>query len=626
MADSGLFREWLAAGKPILADGAMGTLLHTHGVSIEACFDDLNRSRPELVTKIHAAYLQAGAQVLETNSFGANRFKLAAHGLETQMAEINATAVALAREAIRGAGVEAVVAGSVGPLGVRLAPFGRVKPAQALEAYREQIAALAEAGADLIIVETQNDLYELQEAVRAAREVCALPVVASVNFTRDDRTLLGDSPRRAAHLLLESGADVIGANCSGGPAQLLRLAQQLRQVAPQIPLSLMPNAGWPEHVSGRIMYPATPEYFGEYALAFARAGASLLGGCCGTTPEHIAEMRRALDALERAPERQVSAAPYPEREEAEPAAQEPTQLAQRLASGKFVLSVEVDPPRGFGIHKLLAGAHLLAEAGADAINVADNPMARMRMSPWAVCQLVQREVGIDSVLHFPTRGRNLLRVQGDLLASHATGVRNIFVVMGDPTSIGDYPEAMDNYDVVPSGLIQLIKQGFNLGVDHAGADIGEATSFFVGCALDQAAADREREFRVLRKKLQAGADFILTQPIYEPMSLASFLQDYRTRYGELRTPVLVGVLPLYSERHASFLHNEVPGIRIPAAVQQRIAAAGEGAPEEGVRIAVEMLEELKDFVQGAYLMPPFGRYDLAAEIIEAVASRAPNRA
>jgi homocysteine S-methyltransferase len=274
----------------------------------------------------------------------------------------------------------------------------------------------------------------------------------------------------------------------------------------------------------------------------------------------------------------------------------------------------------------LAGASLLAEAGADVINIADSPMARMRMSPWAVCQLVQREVGIDSVLHFPTRGRNLLRVQGDLLASHATGVRNIFVVMGDPTSIGDYPEAMDNYDVVPSGLIQLIKQGFNLGVDHAGADIGEATSFFVGCALDQAAADREREFRVLRKKLQAGADFILTQPIYEPMSLASFLQDYRTRYGELRTPVLVGVLPLYSERHASFLHNEVPGIRIPAAVQQRIAAAGEGAPEEGVRIAVEMLEELKDFVQGAYLMPPFGRYDLAAEIIEAVASRAPNRA
>jgi homocysteine S-methyltransferase len=559
---------------------------------------------------------------LETNSFGANRFKLAAHGLETRVAEINAAAVTLARQAIRAAGVEALVAGSVGPLGVRLAPFGRVKPAQAREAFREQIAALAEAGADLIIVETQYDLYELLEAVGAAREVCDLPVVASVTFTRDDRTLLGDSPRRAARLLLESGAYVIGANCSGGPAQLLRLAQQIRQVAPQIPLALMPNAGWPEQVSGRIMYPATPEYFAEYAVAFARAGASLVGGCCGTTPAHIAAMRRALDTLNHTADKMVSVASDPERDEAEALAQEPTQLAQRLSAGKFVLSVEVDPPRGFGIHKLLAGASLLAEAGADAINVADSPMARMRMSPWAVCQLIQRDVGIDSVLHFPTRGRNLLRVQGDLLAAHATGVRNIFVVMGDPTSIGDYPEAMDDYDLVPSGLIKLIKQGFNLGMDHAGADIGEATSFFVGCALDQTATDREREFRTLRRKLQAGADFILTQPIYQPSSLREFLREFRERFGELQVPVLVGVLPLFNERHASFLHNEVPGIRIPAPIRQRIAAAGVRAPEEGVRISVEIIEELAGFAQGAYLMPPLGRYDLAAEIIEAVAPRA----
>jgi homocysteine S-methyltransferase len=623
MVKTGLFREWLAAGEPILADGAMGTLLHSHGVSIEACFDELNRSRPELVGEIHRAYLQAGARVLETNSFGANRFKLAAHGLEGRVGEINAAAVELARQAIRSAGVEAAVAGSVGPLGVRLAPFGRVKPAQAREAFLEQIAALAEAGADLIIVETQNDLFELLEAVQAARQVCSLPVVASVTFTRDDRTLLGDSPRRAARLLLESGAEVIGANCSGGPAQLLRLAQQMRQVAPQVHLSVMPNAGWPEHVSGRIMYPATPEYFAEYAAAYAQAGVSLLGGCCGTTPEHIAHMRRALDELNGTAARPISVGPALEREEPQAPAQEPTQLAQRLAAGKFVLSVEMDPPRGFGVHKLLAGAHLLAEAGADAINVADNPMARMRMSPWAVCQIIQREAGIDSVLHFPTRGRNLLRVQGDLLAAHATGVRNIFVVMGDPTSIGDYPEAMDNYDVVPSGLIKLIKQGFNLGVDLAGADIGEATSFFVGCALDQAAADRRREFRVLRKKLAAGADFILTQPVYEPEGLRFFLREYQDQHGPLQAPVLVGVLPLYSERHASFLHNEVPGIRIPDSIRQRMAAAGEQAPEEGVRIAVETVEQLTGFAQGAYLMPPFSRYDLAAEIIEAVARRVP---
>lgn len=623
MAERNLLREWLASGKPILADGAMGTMLHSHGAPIEACFDELNRTQPELVAGIHAEYLRAGAQIVETNSFGANRFKLAAHGLEAQVGVINAAAVELARQAIRSTGVQALVAGSVGPLGVRLAPFGRVKTAQAQQAYREQIAALAEAGADLIIVETQNDLYELQEAVRAVRSVCDLPLVASVTFTRDDRTLLGDSPRRVARLLLESGAEVIGANCSGGPAQLLRLVQQMRQVAPEVRLSVMPNAGWPEQVSGRIMYPATAGYFGEYAAAFAHAGASILGGCCGTTPEHIAAMRRSLDSLDPAPAPAFSVAARPEREEAEAPPQEPTDLARRLAAGRFVLSVEVDPPRGFGIHKLLAGAHLLAEAGADAINVADNPMARMRMSPWAVCQLIQREVGIDSVLHFPTRGRNLLRVQGDLLASHATGVRNIFVVMGDPTAIGDYPEAMDDYDLVPSGLIHLIKQGFNLGVDHAGADIGEATSFFVGCALDQAAADQEREFRVLRKKLAAGADFILTQPIYEPQTLRSFLRDYRERFGALQTPILVGVLPLYSERHASFLHNEVPGIRIPQIIQERMAKAGERAPEEGVRIAVDLLEQLTGLVQGAYVMPPFGRYDLAAEIIEATAQRLP---
>lgn len=616
MSGARLFDDLIRRGTPLLADGAMGTMLHARGVSIEACFDELNLTRPKLIGEVHAGYLAAGAQILETNTFGANRFKLAPHGLENRVAEINAAAVILARNAVDESCAEAVIAGSVGPLGVRLAPFGRVKPQQAHLAYKQQIAALAEAGVDLILIETQSDLVELVEAVHAARETCELPVVASVTFTRDDRTLLGDSPRRATELLVESGADAIGANCSGGPTQLLRVVQQMHQAAPEIPLSVMPNAGWPEQVSGRIIYPATADYFAEYALAFAEIGATVIGGCCGTTPEHIAAMRKALDSRSQKRASTLSVAIRQEIEDPAPLAQEPTQLAQKLADGKFVLSVEVDPPRGFSIHKLLAGAHLLAEAGADAINVADSPMARMRMSPWAVCQLIQREVGVDSVLHFPTRGRNMLRVQGDLLAAHATGVRNIFVVMGDPTSIGDYPEAMDDYDVVPSGLIKLIKFGFNSGIDHAGSDIGEATSFFVGCALNPAARDPEREARVLKRKLEAGADFVLTQPVYETEAARSFLNRYRESQGELAVPVLVGVLPLYNQRHASFLHNEVPGIQIPDTIRQRIASAGDRAEEEGVAIAIEMLEELAGFAQGAYLMPPFGRYDIAADIIE----------
>jgi homocysteine S-methyltransferase len=416
---------------------------------------------------------------------------------------------------------------------------------------------------------------------------------------------------------------VIGVNCSGGPAQIWRILRQMRQAVPvegsarQPRFSAMPNAGWPEQIGGRIMYPANPDYFGEYALAFCEAGASLVGGCCGTTPQHIAAMRLALDGAGTgcAPSPAELAMPVESQEQLMPA-NHPSPLAQKLADGKFVISVEMDPPRGLSAHKLIAGASLLAEAGADVINVADSPMARMRMSPWAVCDLVQRTVGVDTTLHFPTRGRNLLRVQGDLLAAHALGIRNVFVVMGDPTSIGDYPDAMDNYDLVPSGLIKLIKQNFNLGVDHAGVDIGQPTSFFVGCALSLAAQDIDREIKNLQRKISAGADFLLTQPVYQPELVQAFLARYQKVHGALLLPVLVGVLPLYSARHASFLHNEVPGVNIPQPIQERIARAGENAPQAGVQIAIELVEQMKSWAAGIYVMPQFGRYDLAAEIIE----------
>jgi homocysteine S-methyltransferase len=442
-----------------------------------------------------------------------------------------------------------------------------------------------------------------------------------MTFTRDDRTLLGDSPAKVAAALAQSGAQVIGVNCSGGPAQALRILNTFKRVAPQAKLLAKPNAGWPEHVGGRIMYPAAPDYFGEYAAAFVEAGASIVGGCCGTTPAHIAAMRAALDAPGRISAWASGRSPLHIAAGDEPGAaapDQPTQLAEKLAAGKFVIGVEMDPPRGFSTHKLLAGAHLLAEAGADVINVADSPMARMRMSAWAVAHLIQRDVKIEAVLHFPTRGRNLLRVQGDLLAAHALGVRNVMVVMGDPTAVGDYPNAMDNYDVVPSGLVKLIKQGFNVGVDHAGADIGQPTSFFVGCVVNLCAPDVEKEIKTLRKKIVAGADFALTQPVYDVNVAREFLGRYEDKHGPLRLPLLAGVLPLFNERHTAFLHNEVPGIVIPAALRRRMEKAGDapGGPAEGVRIAQEILSELRGVMRGAYLMPPFGRYDLAAEIIE----------
>jgi homocysteine S-methyltransferase len=412
--------------------------------------------------------------------------------------------------------------------------------------------------------------------------------------------------------------DVIGVNCSGGPAQLSRILKQMCQAVPNAKFWVKPNAGWPEQVGGRIMYPADPEYFGEYALSFREMGACIVGGCCGTTPQHIASMRKALNGAPPLQRPEVSVFPQEETAEIAHPSGQPTQLAQKLASGGFAISVEMDPPRGLSTHKLLAGASLLTEAGADVINIADSPMARMRMSAWAVCDVVQRKVGIETTLHFPTRGRNLLRVQGDLLAAHALGIRNVFVVMGDPTAIGDYPEAMDNYDLVPSGLIKLIKQGFNVGVDHSGTSIGQPTSFFVGAALNLCPPDIEREIKNLHRKVQAGADFFITQPIYRAQDGPSLLERYEAKYGSLNKPVLAGILPLVSVRHASFLHNEVPGIFIPDETRQRIEEAGEEGPRVGVTVAVELIQQIKSWASGVYIMPQFHKFDMVADIIEQV--------
>ena len=611
------FLQQLSLGT-ILADGAMGTMLHARGVGFDKCFDELNLTNPAAVADIHREYIEAGAQLIITNTFGANRFKLKKHGLEEDMVEINRAGVELAKRAVAASFKDVLVAGDIGPLGVRIAPYGRVKPEEARAAFAEQVKALADAGAELIVIETMSDLYEIQEAIKAAKQTCNLPVVASVTFTRDDRTLLGDDPMKVARKLRDAGADVIGVNCSGGPSQLLRILKQMKQAVSDGKFWVKPNAGWPEQVGGRIMYPADADYFGDYALAFREAGASIVGGCCGTTPQHITAMKKAFESTPVLFTDSITV--LTDDESMDEPAEQPTQLAQKLSSGKFSICVEMDPPRGLSTHKLLAGASLLADAGADVINVADSPMARMRMSAWAVCDLVQRKVGVETTLHFPTRGRNLLRVQGDLLAAHALGIRNVFVVMGDPTSIGDYPEAMDNYDLVPSGLIKLIKQGFNVGVDHSGTSIGQPTNFFVGAALNLCPQDMDNEVKNLHRKVKAGVDFFLTQPIYRVDDGPKLLEAYEAKHGRLNKPILAGILPLVSAKHASFLHHEVPGIFIPDEARTRIESAGdaEHGAKVGVELAVDLIQNIKSWASGIYIMPQFHRYDMVAEIIEAV--------
>ena len=615
------FRQRLAE-RPYLFDGAMGTMLHTKGVSVDQCFDAINLHNPAVVAEIHRGYIDAGADVIETNSFGANRYKLTEYGYQHDVKLINETAVNIARRVIESSYKPVLLAGSVGPLGIRMVPLGRVTVAEVKAAYAEQVAALIFAepkGIDFLVFETLSDPKELETAVSAAREIAPdIPIVAEMTFTRDDRTLLGHAADAVAKWLAKLDVDVIGINCSGGPAQVLRLLMVMRQIAPDKLLAANPNAGWPEHTDGgRVMYPATPEYFGRYAHALTEAGAVLVGGCCGTTEAHIAAMRKALDnpqpsqiVLPR-----VNIVSHEERQTV--VVDPPTQLAENLANGTFVITVEMSPPKGIAAQRMLTSANMLKEAGANLLNIADSPLARMRMSAWAAAHLVQEQVGLETVLHFPTRGRNLLRIQGDLLASYAMGIRNLFITMGDPTKIGDYPEAMDSFDIVPSGLIQLIKQQFNEGLDKAGNSIDQATNFNVGCALSLTPKDVEREMKLLRKKVRNGADFAITQPVFDAETAVSFIKLYESTYNEPIIPIVAGIKPLYNIRNAEFLHYEVPGINIPEELRKRMRHAAK-PQAEGVKIAQETLGAIRPFVQGTYLMPAFGRYDLVADVIDGV--------
>lgn len=615
------FLERLARG-PILCDGAMGTMLYAKGIEFDECVSRANLLHPELVLSIHQDYILAGAEIIETNTYDANRFKLTPHDAMPLLREINIAGVRLARQAAESTGRQIFVAASIGPIGAPLAPVGHLSQYEAYTIFREQIRALLEGQPDVLIFETFGDLKEIEVAIRTARELTDLPAIAQMTFMNEGTTPVGYLPEQVARTLMNLPVEVVGANCSVGPARILPVIETMiaaRDERGERPLyfSAQPNAGFPEAKGGRIFYPATPEYFGDYAMKFAEAGVMVIGGCCGTTPNHVRAMRIGLDAQAKIARRKTPILVGESRRDKPVRAPEPfSQLQRKIEAGRFIVGVELDPPKGFDVEPVLANARVLKEAGADTVNIADTPRAQMRMSAWAIAHLVQTEVNIESVLHFPVRGRNLLRVQGDLLAAHALRVRNVFVVMGDPTAIGDYPAANDTFDLAPSGLTKLIKKHFNRGVDQAGSSIGAPCSFTVGVACDPGTQDVAREIKTLKKKVDAGADFALTQAIFEPDVLRNFIKRYEDEYGKLELPLFIGLLPLASSRHAEFIHNEVPGISLPDEIRERMRRSGDQGGQEGIRIAQEILLQVRQIARGVYMMPPFGRYERVADLLE----------
>src|SRR5262245_53650028 len=607
----------LAAG-PLLCDGAMGTLLYARGVSLDACFDVLNLNNPRVVQSIHADYIAAGADCIETNTFGANRFKLAVHGRERQVREINRRGVALARDVRESSGRDVFVLGSIGPLGKYLAPLGTVTPDEARAAFHEQAEALLEGGVDAFVVETFSDLNEVALAVAAIRAITDVPIIAQMAFTDDGVTFTGRPAAEVARALRALPVQALGANCSVGSSTLYEVLEQMRPEAGDLPLCIQPNAGLPSRIGERLIYLSSPAYMAEYAGRMIEAGARLVGGCCGTTPAHVAAMREVLDrrapSAPRAPIRPVIARAVPIAEAAGLAtAHPPTTLQRKLEAGDFVVTVELDPPRGHTVDKLVQGAKLLKERGVEIVDINDGSLGRVRMSVLATALLVRDGTGLDVSMHFTCRDRNLMGIQADLLGAHALDIRNILAMTGDPPRAGDYTNATAVFDVDGVGLIEVLRR-MNEGLDATGNSIGEPTAFCIGAALNPSAEDVDREVERFHRKVQAGACWVQTQPVYDLAPLERFLD----RAGGSPVPVLVGILPLHSFRHAEFLHNEVPGITIPDAVRGRLRDAGDRALRTGIELAQSLVHEVRRRYAGAYLMPSFGRFEVVAEVLDAV--------
>jgi methionine synthase / methylenetetrahydrofolate reductase(NADPH) len=610
------FRELIADGRPHVFDGAMGTMLYARGVYINRSYDELNLREPDLVREVHRAYVRAGAEIVETNTFGANRPKLARHGLESEVAEINARAAAIARDA---AGGRALVAGAIGPLGLRIEPYGPTSVDEARALFREQAEALAAGGVDLFLLETFADLIEIQQALLAVREASDRPVVAQMLIAEDGTTPFGTDVALFGERLAGWGAEVVGMNCSVGPHAMLAAVERLAPVT-EHPISAQPNAGLPKEVDGRKIYMASPEYMARYAGRMIRKGARFVGGCCGTTPEHIARIADAVRQVAPRAERVVvGGAGVPE------AAREPVPLAERshwgakLAAGEFLTTVEIVPPRGIDPDAMLAGVRLLHEAGIDGVNVPDGPRAQSRMGVLATSTLIQQRVGIEPVIHYCCRDRNLLGMMSDLLGAQALGLRNLLLITGDPPKMGPYPEATAVFDIDAIGLTNLVSR-LNRGLDPGGNSIGEPTSFTIGVGVNPGAVDLEHELKRFYWKVEAGAEYAITQPVFDVEQLFAFL-DRIEREG-IRIPIVAGIWPLVSARNAEFLANEVPGVVIPEEVVERMRRASvrgkEHAVEEGIAIARGMLAEALPRIQGVQVSAPFGKVPLALRVFDAL--------
>jgi homocysteine S-methyltransferase len=604
------------ASRTVLADGAMGTVLYARGITINRCYDELNLTDPRLILSIHEEYLQAGAEILETNTFGANRFRLARHSLAGKVAEINAAGVQLARQAAdhlkeKQAG-DAWVGGSIGPLGVRLEPLGKTGLDEAREAFSEQIAALAAAGADLLIIETMPALNEAHQALIAAQETAPdLPVLVMVTVDDDSNCLDGSSPAQAAALLTEWGADAIGVNCSTGPTTVLTAIEAMRG-ATDLPLAAIPNAGMPRAVEGRNIYLCSPEYMASFARKAILAGAQIVGGCCGTTPNHIRAMRSAMRAIDAQARVEVHETAPTLSTETPPA---PLGARSRIGSlverGEFVTLVEIVPPRGIDCTKEIEGARMFAQLGVHAVNIPDSPRASARMSAQSLCIQIQQHTGIETVLHYTCRDRNILSIQSDLLGASSIGLRNILCITGDPPKLGNYPDATAVFDVDAIGLVNIVRR-LNHGLDIGANSIGVSTNFTIGVGANPGVPDIEHELRRFEYKVEAGAEYAITQPVFDIRLLEIFLK----RIEQFRIPVIAGIWPLASLRSAEFMKNDLR-VSMPDEIMARMALADtpDAAKQEGIQIAKEMLEAVRPIVQGVQLS---GRFAAAAQVMESV--------
>lgn len=612
------FEEYLRDNL-VLMDGAMGSLIYERGVFIDKCYDELNLSRPDLIRSIHQDYVRSGARVIETNTYGANRFKLRSHNLYGHIGEINYTGAQLAREAAEG---QAYVAGSMGPCGVELEPWGDTTLEEIAEAYTEQALALEKGGVDLFVLETFQDIRELQQAVRSIRQVSNLPVVAMMTVAEDGKTRYGVDLEDITCRLLETGATVIGLNCTVGPKPMLDFVEVMIRLSDR-PICVMPNAGRPQYTDGRMIYLSTPEYFAVYTKRFIEKGVRMLGGCCGTTPDHISKMANALAMKQTRVQHSIQIGIRPVTEEPLPdpvPLERRSRLSEKLVSGRKVVLVEMVPPRSTDISKPLEGARMLLDNRVDAINIPDGPRASARMTGLALAVLLQNQVEIETVIHYTCRDRNLLGMQSDLLGAAAMGIRNILAITGDPPMIGDYPQATAVFDIDAIGLVHLISN-LNHGIDVGEKRIGEPTSFFTGVGLDPSSVNPENEIRRFNLKKEAGAEFIITQPVFDLPSLEAFLEKI-----DLENLFLIaGIWPLVSLRNAEFMKHEVPGVFVPDQVISHIARfdSRDDQLKAGIEIAQTMVDRVLSFVHGIQVSAPFGRYNLSLEVAAAILEKDP---